>query len=270
MTSFEDNKLLLNNIANNPFLQNHPLFKKPQHLLTPDEHAKLTEINRHLERIKHDFERKASNIDKPNERNKLVEKIIEPVKIPKKNKLERVTIDNYKEDLSQLWKQRTNQPYKNILKNENYNREFKSKEDLIVHKVTHNDKHGLDETFDKFKQVLTGQNDEIRTIYSQSKKTDHLKQFEYNHKYKYRIQTSSHDHDDIKSDTLQYFKKEQEKQEQEKVKVDQIIDSMLSSGILEPIPETSELEDVQLERPVKPSVNRLNGPSKGIRTIKRM
>lgn len=262
MTSFQDNKLLFNN----PFLQNHPLFKKPQHLLTPDERAKLTEINRHIERLQSDFERKVSHLDKPNDRNKIVEKVIAPVKIVKK-KNEKITIDNYKEELPQLWKQRTNQPYKNILKNENYNKDFKSKEDLVVHRVTTQDKQGLDENFNKFQHVIDNQNNEIQSIYSQTKKTDHLKQFEYNHKYKYRIQSSSTEHDDMKSDTLEYYKQEQQKQENEKIKVDQIIESMLSNGIIEGnteqdnhVSQTSKTPDVT--PPIK--------QSKGIRTIKRL
>ena len=47
------------------------------------------------------------------------------------------------ETIKDMWAKRTNQPYKNILKNQDYSKKFEKKEDLIVHKIPNNNKSHL-------------------------------------------------------------------------------------------------------------------------------
>ena len=145
---------------------------------------------------------------------------------------------------------RTNQPYKNIIKNEDVTKKnFKSKDDLIVHKVTIKDKEGVDDSYNKFKQNLETHNDELQTIYSTDKRNEHKKKFEYNHVYKYRIQYDPKDHDKLKQDRIKYYKDRQKKEEEGKRTVDNILETLINDGIF----DKSELSSVSLD--IKESKN---------------
>lgn len=119
----------------------------------------------------------------------------------------------YEPNLAEYWKTRTNQPYKNILKNENYNKTFKTKEDLIVHKITNADREGLIDEYKKLMDLLEKHNNELRLIYSTSKKTDHLKKFEYTNKYQF-VKYNPTDFVEMKQSRSEQVKKEQETKEQ--------------------------------------------------------
>lgn len=141
----------------------------------------------------------------------------------------------YKPELTQMWKSRTNQPYKNIIKDKKHidkfiNRNNIKKEELIIHTVTDKDKEGVDEDFVNLKGKLQSHNDELKKTYSTSKETEHKKQFEYNHKYKYREQYKPSDHNQLKQDKIEFYKKEQHKMEQDKEKKDNIINSLVNNG----------------------------------------
>lgn len=189
--------------------------------------AKINELEKNRDRL---------NLDKDELRNA----IIRPIKIEKADKQEIIikyrdlenTVSSKKE-LDELWKKRTNQGYKNIIKDEKYQKkDYKKKEDLIVHKVTDADKLGVDDELKDFEGKIESQNGELKIQYSASKETEHKKKFEYNNKYKYAIKYDPKAHDDLKDDNVEYFKKEQEKNEKDKKKVDDIIQTLLNSNIL--------------------------------------
>ncbi len=127
------------------------------------------------------------------------------------------------------WKQRTNIPYKNILKHENWNKTIKSQNDLVVHKITSIDKIGLIEEYDKLVEMLEKHNNELKLIYSTSKETDHKKQFEYINKYKYRMAYDPKNSSDLK----EYYKNEQKKIEKEHKRIDEIISRLTNDNMEE-------------------------------------
>ncbi len=220
--------------------------------------SKINELEKNRDRL---------NLSKDELRNA----IIKPIKIEKSDKQEIVIKykdleKNFtKKELEDLWSKRTNMGYKNIIKDdiiqnllnsnrltddekrelyEKYNkREYKSKKDLIVHKVTDLDKLGVDKELQDFESKIETQNGELKIQYSQSHELEHKKKFEYNNKYKYAAKYNPKAHEDLKDDNVEYFKKEQEKLEKDKKKVDDVIQSLLSSNILSE-DEKKELSEI--------------------------
>ena len=166
--------------------------------------------------------------------------IIRPIKIEKADKQEIIikyrdlqSNISSKKELEDLWKKRTNQTYKNIIKDEKYQKkDYKKKEDLIIHKVTNADKFGVDTELKDFQGKIETQNGELKIQYSSSKEVEHKKKFEYNNKYKYTVKYDPKAHEELKDNNVEYFKKEQEKNEKDKKKVDDIIQNLINSDIL--------------------------------------
>lgn len=211
---------------------------------------KKTQQSKYLARL-HDLERNRDrlSLDKDELRNA----IIRPIKVEKSDRHETVIKmkdleKNFtKKELEDLWAKRTNQGYKHIIRDEKYQKkDYKKKEDLIVHKVTDLDKLGVDEEFDEYEKKIETQNGELKVQYSQSKELEHKKKFEYNNKYKYSAKFDPKAHEDLKDENIEYFKKEQEKIEKDKKKIDDIISGLLSSNILTE-EEKKELVDLQEE-----------------------
>lgn len=177
--------------------------------------------------------------------------IIRPIKIEKcdtgemNQKFENID-RNFLNELQLYWSKRTNQPYKNILKNEKYDRDFKTKDDLIVHKVSKLDKLGVDEDYENKMTNIEKHNKELKVIYSQSKELENKKKFEYNNKYKFRVKYDPKNHDELKEDKIEYYKKEQEKVEKDKKNIDNLIETLLNSDLLTE-DERKELKEMNLE-----------------------
>jgi hypothetical protein len=137
----------------------------------------------------------------------------------------------YGDNLTKYWEKRTNQPYKNILYDQDYNKTISHGDDLIVHKYSEADKV-RSEQIEKYKESMEKHNNELRVIYSTSKEAEHLKQFEYNHKYKYRITSSvTTDQQDLKKNRILYYKKEQQKVEKDKEDKEKLLMSIMQDGI---------------------------------------
>ena len=199
--------------------------------------AKINELDKNRDTLR---------LDKDELRNA----IIRPIKIEKADKQDIIIkyrdLQNNissKRELEELWKKRTNQTYKNIIKDEKYQKkEYKKKEDLIIHKVTNADKFGVDTELKDFQGKIETQNGELKIQYSSSKEVEHKKKFEYNNKYKYTVKYDPKAHEELKDNNVEYFKKEQEKNEKDKKKVDDIIQNLLNSDIL----TEDEKKDVSL------------------------
>jgi hypothetical protein len=140
---------------------------------------------------------------------------------------------NYGSEIKKYWSKRTNQPYKNIMKNEDYTKKFKNTNDLIVHRVTDKDKEGVEEEFVDLQHKLEKHDDQLKVIYSTSKQNEHKKKFEYNHVYKYRVKHNAKDHSNLKEDKIAYYKKQQKKEEVGKKKLDILLDTLVSDGIFD-------------------------------------
>jgi hypothetical protein len=163
--------------------------------------------------------------------------IIRPIKLEKANKqeiykdLEKITLSKTK--LEELWKKRTNNGYKHIIKDEKYqNKKYEKKEDLIIHKVTDADKLGIDNDYNTYANNIENQNGELKVIYSTSKELEHKKKFEYNNKYKYSTKYNPNQHENLKDDNIEYFKKEQEKSEKDKKTIDNVIENLINVEVL--------------------------------------
>ncbi len=184
---------------------------------------------------------KFNNIDQTHNLDQLKDVIIKSEKIQKPN----ININNLvksKEEennivLNESIKKRTNQPYKGIIKNFDYSKiREKHEEDLIVHKITDIDKDKMvfNSKLNNYTNTIQNQNTEIKQIYSGDKYTVNKKDFDYQHKYKYRskIDNSENDNNDLRIDRIEYYKKEQHKNEENKKKIDDILLNLIDSGIL--------------------------------------
>lgn len=239
---FQNNALL----ANNPFFQNPDQLKRMQMDKMQQQSSKLKQ----LQGLKQ--AQRYNDIDKYYGKDKITESVIKPMKMergmdPKiKNDLveleQNYILQEFKQGKNevvikvpvvwtQLWKNRTNIPYKNVLKNQDYNRLIKTESDLLVHKVTPADKLGIDKDLDKLKKNIETHDNELKTIYTTSKELECKKNFEYNNKYKFRIYKTSKDFNDMKQDKIEFYKQEQKNQEKEKKQVDEIRESLISNGI---------------------------------------
>ena len=226
---------------NNMLLQNNSIFvNMPQ---VQQMQAKLKDVQQ-IKQIE-----KINEMEITMDKDKIRESIIKPIKIEKdkKNKQDlevkwKNAENNYRDksgkdygiEIKHYWENRTNKPYKNILKNEDYSRQYKSSDDLVVHKITQKDKD-LDKVEGEFKEINNKRekhNDELKCIYSTSNINEHKKKFEYRHVYKYRIQYDPKDHNTIKQDNIKYYKELQKKEEEGKQQLNSL-QKLVDDGIFE-------------------------------------
>ena len=184
--------------------------------------------------------KKFNSIDQVHNNNDIKNLIIKTEKIEKAN-IDIKALATGREqanliELKQSEQKRVNNPNKGIIKDFNYDKKLKKQDDLLVHKVTEEDKDKkqFDDKMDVFKDKITTQNTEIKDIYSFDKKTKHKKDFEYQHKYKYRtkLEGGGAEESDLRVDRIEFYKKEQHKLEHNKKKIDNILLDLIDSGIL--------------------------------------
>jgi hypothetical protein len=159
-------------------------------------------------------------VNTKNDKKKIVEKYIE-----KENKFEG--------ELTEAWRKRTNMPYKNIIKNDDYKKNIKKSDDLIVHKVSAEDKKGVNEKLNKHLKDLNDHDNQLKVIYSTSNEIKHIKKFEYNHKYKFRVRSVNSSHENLKESRMDDLKKEEKSNKEYVIKLDSIINDLKNEGILE-------------------------------------
>jgi hypothetical protein len=169
---------------------------------------------------------KRSKNDKPD---KYLQKKITKGYIVSKEDLERKTNGNKK--IREWWGGRTNQPYKNILKKENYEKQFKNKDDLIVHRVTKKDRNKvlLDEELSKLEELLAEHNDQLKLVYSKQQKAKHKKKFQYTNIYKYRMTHNAKDWKELRD----FHEKEQSKIDKKDKKIDNMINLLMDIDTLD-------------------------------------
>jgi hypothetical protein len=203
------------------------------------------------------------------DKDKIKESVIRPLKEPKADikELEKTWIvkqNNLEPERQEHWRARTNQPYKNILKNIDYNKiqyltdqerdtltkntdyskfyqhlgrtgKDLAEEELIVHKVTDADKleERLMAELDVINNFIKKHDKELTVIYSLSNELSHKKKFDYENVNKYeKIKYDPADFADMKKDKIELFKKEQEYLEKDKKKVDDIIENLVNKGMI--------------------------------------
>lgn len=118
------------------------------------------------------------------------------------------------------WKNRTNRPYKNILKDIDWNKKYNSQKDLLVHKVSKNDKSKirLKKELSELVDFLEVHDKELKVIFSASKENEYKKEFEYVKKFKYRMKYDPKDFNDLK----EFHKEQQRKFDKNQRKLDKL------------------------------------------------
>jgi len=243
---FQQNNLL----RNNPALMANMQYQKSQQM----QQMKMMQMQQNMQRMKMQQELKKKekeHLNKIQNLNKFdkadfTKAIIQPEesKLTKKEKddidINYKELDNqygneekYKKNLKKYWDKRTNQPYKNILKDEDYTKNFKKKDDLIVHKVTDLDKDAekLELEFQDKDDDREKHDGELKMIYSTSKEAENKKKFEYNNVYKFRMKYDPKDHEGKKQDKIDYYKKEQKKLEKGNKKFNEVIEHLVNNSL---------------------------------------
>lgn len=247
----------------NPLLNNNPMFRSNMDYNKSNQmqQMRLMQMAQHMNRLK--YLQHIKTMEKLNELEKMDEKdlkdqIIKPEKIQKKKEdkeeleagftvLEGVykTEDSFKKGASKYWKERTNQPYKNIIKDEKYYKQFltedkrkklDNRDELIVHKVTDvdKDKDRLEKEYVEKDKEIVEHDGELKVIYATSKEAEHKQKFDYNHVYKFRVKYDPSDHSNLKKSKIDLYKKEQKKIEKDKKNMIDIIDSLINDDLLSP------------------------------------
>ena len=238
---------------NNVMISGNAMFRET--LKNPDFKNRLNTSK--IEQIK-----KIKNVKDLNMTNEQITNyVIAPIKIEKMNKQELNT--NYEskkstysandkvipKQLKELWEGRQNTPYKNILKQENYKKDFKTKDDLLVHKYTQldRDKIKLENEYDALVSLLEYHNSELLTIYSASEQTKHKENFDYVLKYKNLIEYDPKNYSDLKK----FYKKTQKKINKENKRIDEMIELLISGDDL----TKDEIEQIQKEADIEDQTN---------------
>ena len=121
---------------------------------------------------------------------------------------------------------------KTFFKNEDYNKKINSKEDLIVHKVTENDKVGVEKDLQNYISEVSKHNSELKNIYSLDEKDSHLKKFEYNHKFKHRVKHVTTSHMKLKQNIKEEKKQDEINKTENKNKINSILSCLKSEGLI--------------------------------------
>lgn len=249
-------------VPNNPLLASQYNQNNSNNLNNPNNQMarmQMMQVQQQMQKVKQMQQlkqiEKRNEIDQKYDLKKIKDLVITSEKIQKKNNVEiekklKEKQRDFLTERTKLWKARTNVPYKNILKSakilkdDDYKKKFKDNKELIIHKVTDADKNviALDNEFCKYKGNIETHNSELKSEYSLSKEAEHLKEFEYHHKYQFKLKFTPSDHNDLKIDNIEYYKNEQKKMEDGKQKLDDLIDSLVSHGLL-PDEEIKKLEN---------------------------
>jgi hypothetical protein len=254
--SYQNNNVPFNN---NPLLSNNPNFvanSRDASFYNKINMAKLDQIKR------------ARNIDEIGmDKKQITDLIICPIVI-NKTKQDELTdaytdiVPQYSNKgnkvLQEWWNSRTNQPYKNIIKKDLFNKDFKKyykedifntnvkeKKELLIHKITDADSDQilLESEFELLSGIIEKHNDELKVIYSSSKKNKYKKEFEYVQNYRYRLEYNPKDSEELKD----FYKKEQKKINKEKQMIDDVITNLIENDQL----TAEELDKINSEIKIK-------------------
>jgi hypothetical protein len=179
-----------------------------------------------------------NNIDKKFNLDELKEKIIKTEKVDKsfKDKEFKQQITNkqklLEDDYKMALNNRKNNPYKCIIKKFDYTKKIEDEQDLIVFKPKNEDKEGFINDYKSKTQIKKIQDDEIKNIYTEDKKDEHIKKFEYKQKYKYNLSIDNPESptNDIRKDRINFYKKEQSKESNNSI--NDIFDDLIKKGAL--------------------------------------
>lgn len=278
--SHYNNKLLMNynqsmqntnnTFRQNELLQHNPMFMNGVDQNTAQQMQMMQQKLKEMQQIKQ--LEKINELETTIDKEKIKESIIRPIHIEKdknsKQKLEKEWKEaeskyldkskkQYGSEIVEYWKKRTNEPYKNILKNVEYKKEYKDPKELVVHRITKDDKDEkkTKEQYQSYEATREKHDGELKVIYSNSKLNEHKKDFEYKHVYKYRIPHDSKDHEKLKQDKIKYYKEQQKKEESGKEQLSSL-QKLIDDGIF----DKDEVNEIANTREVKvnDAINSIN------------
>jgi hypothetical protein len=148
-------------------------------------------------------------------------------------------------EIADLWNNRKNNPYKNILHFLNIDdytkKNFKKENDLIIHKTTQLDKVAdiskLKSELKKLEGLLFNHDKELKAIYTENKKKKFLDKFEYENKYKNKIKYDPKNCSELK----ELYKKEQKRIDKQNKRIDDMVEMLMASDEL----SKDELDEIQ-------------------------
>jgi hypothetical protein len=136
-------------------------------------------------------------------------------------------------EVKKAYETRDNTPYKNILPPEAFKKNIQNKDDLIIYRVTSEDKNKivLKKKITEINNTRKIQNNELEQTYNQSNKKECEKKFNYNNTMRYNVDYNQPNYDSMKNNVNDYYKKQQNEVEQNKKSVDTIIEDMMNTDI---------------------------------------
>lgn len=193
-------------------------------------------------------------------KDKITEYIIAPIKVEKsdRNEISRMISDEEEHMTDEYikqnwWVQRTNAPYKNILKDQDWQKPFKTESDLIVHKYTDLDKIGLMKEYDILNHMIEKHNGDLKVVFSASKESEHKKAFKFVQKYRKRMKYDPKDYREMKN----YYHQEQKKFDREHKRLDNIISRIMDDDISD-----TELKQIEMEHIEQTNIKKSNSALK--------
>ena len=175
----------------------------------------------------------------------ITEYVIAPIRVEKNdvNELKKICDEEdqrlTKEFIeSNWWSQRTNAPYKNILKDQDWRKTFKIEDDLIVHKYSDLDKVGLMDEYMAILKLIEKHNGELKVVFSASNESEYKKAFKFVQKYRGRLKYNPKDYNELKN----YYDKEQKKFGREQKRLDNIISRIVDEDM-----DDKELKQIEAE-----------------------
>ena len=171
------------------------------------------------------------------------ESIIKPTVQTKMNDTEfKTTLNNLnnqytKQEINKMYSNRTNSPYKcvlrDVVKNIDYNKKIENIDDLVIYKISDVDKliKLLEDDTQRLLDEIEHQNKDMSILYSNDKKLQHKKKFDYSHLELINSVYNPSEHSDMK-DNISMYKKQQQLLEINKKRGDDIINNLIESGIV--------------------------------------
>ncbi|XP_065639472.1 mRNA export factor GLE1-like [Hydra vulgaris] len=222
---------------NNQMLNNSPIYS-----------SNINDQNFYQQMMLHREEqiRKIRNISEIGiSKDKITEYVIAPIKVERSDMSEINKLIGEEEQLlteefvkNNWWSKRTNAPYKNIIKDQDFKKTFKTNEDLVVHRYTDSDRVGLMDEYKTLLKLIEKHNGDLKIIYSASKETEHKKAFRFVEKYRKRVKYNPKNYNDLKN----YYNKEQRKFDRKQNRLDNLISKIMDEDMSE-----KELKQIEQE-----------------------
>lgn len=165
----------------------------------------------------------------------IIEDMLKPQKILKDNKDIESNYQAREHSRTEKIK-RTNDPYKNIIKDHVINKKVRNAKELIVHTVTDADKNRKN-----FDTELTNKKNEKKEINKQIKLDFHIdnyssnkEKFEFKESFIKNLAYNSNAFNENKEDYIDFYRKHQKEAEEGQNLCDKILHNMIDTGLIKP------------------------------------